>query len=170
MRQQILHPSELHLSTLARTCQCSGAGPCECEKSGEMRRHASGARPTGIPAVVHDVLASAGKPLDEGARQEMELRFGHDFSRVRVHDDARAAESANAVAARAYTVGEHVVFGAGKYAPASDGGRRLLAHELTHVLQQSGGLQSSPITRISDPSDAAEREADEIAGRVVGGQ
>jgi hypothetical protein len=98
----------------------------------------------------------------------MESRFGHDFSRVRVHDDTRAAESASAVAARAYTVGEHMVFGAGMYAPGSADGRRLLAHELTHVVQQSGATQAAAVTEISTPADAGEREADEIAEQMIG--
>jgi hypothetical protein len=68
----------------------------------------------------------------------MEARFGYDFSRVRVHTDATAAESARAVQALAYTVGEDIVFGAGRYAPATGAGQRLLAHELTHVVQQGG--------------------------------
>jgi len=69
----------------------------------------------------------------------MELRFGHDFSRVRVHDDPTAATSADSLNARAYTVGHNIVFSTGEYAPATAAGRRLLAHELTHVLQQHGG-------------------------------
>ena len=79
----------------------------------------------------------------------MESRFGHDFSQVRVHTDTRAAESARAVNARAYTVGRNVVFGSGQYAPGSGEGQRLLAHELTHVVQQSAtasgnGVSSHP--------------------------
>ncbi len=89
--------------------------------------------------VVHDVLRGPGQPLDAKTRAFMEPRFGHDFSRVRVHADAKAAESARAVQAQAYTVGRNVVFGAGQYAPGTDAGRRLLAHELTHVVQQGGG-------------------------------
>lgn len=97
------------------------------------------------PAIVHDVLRSSGQPLDAGTRAFMEPRFGHDFSGVRVHTDARAAESARAVNALAYTVGKDVVFGEGQYAPGSGSGQRLLAHELTHVVQQGGGIRSNPI-------------------------
>jgi len=98
--------------------------------------------PVGAPAppIVHEVLGSAGRPLDGGTRAFMEQRFGHDFGRVRVHTDARAAESARAVAARAWTVGNDVAFGAGAYAPSTAEGRHLLAHELTHVLQQGDGI------------------------------
>jgi hypothetical protein len=87
------------------------------------------------PAIVHDVLAAGGRPLDECTRSYFEPRLGADLSRVRVHDDARAAESARAVGARAYTVGEDVVLGAGAPDAATTDGRRLLAHELAHVVQ-----------------------------------
>jgi hypothetical protein len=88
------------------------------------------------PAIVHEVIGSPGRPLDAFARGFMESRFGHDFGGVRVHTGAQPAESARAVGARAYTVGASVVFGAGEYAPATPWGRRLLAHELAHVVQQ----------------------------------
>jgi hypothetical protein len=103
-----------------------------------MRIGLDSSRDAPVPPIVHEALASAGRPLDPSARAFMEPRFGHDFSRVRVHTDHTAARSAEAVAARAYTVGSHMVFGAGRYAPASQEGRRLIAHELTHVLQQQG--------------------------------
>lgn len=77
-----------------------------------------------------------GSPLEADARSSMQARFGRDFSTVRVHADARAAESARAVKARAFTVGESIVFGAGEYAPTTTPGRRLVAHELVHVVQQ----------------------------------
>jgi hypothetical protein len=91
------------------------------------------------PEDVADVAGSSGRPLDADTRADMETRFGQDFSGVRVHTDDGAARSAEGVRALAYTVGNHIVFGAGRFAPASPQGRRLLAHELTHVVQQSGG-------------------------------
>ena len=94
------------------------------------------------PPIVDDVLRSSGQPLDMATRAAVEPRFGHDFSRVRVHTDARAAEAASAVNARAFTVNHDIVFGAGEYMPQTDSGRRLLSHELTHVLQQDGGARS----------------------------
>ena len=89
------------------------------------------------PDLVADVLHGSGQPLDGSTRSTMEDRLGFDFSRVRIHTDAQAAESARAVRARAYTVGSDVVFGPGQYAPRSLEGQRLIAHELTHVRQQS---------------------------------
>jgi outer membrane protein OmpA-like peptidoglycan-associated protein len=90
-----------------------------------------------VSPVVHDTLNSSGQPLDSDTRAFMEPRFEHDFSQVRVHTDAEAAESAQAVNALAYTVGRDVVFGEGQYAPETSEGRELLAHELTHVVQQA---------------------------------
>jgi hypothetical protein len=90
------------------------------------------------PSIVHDVLRSPGRPLDPAARTFMEPRFGHDFGRVRVHTDETAAESARAVSALAYTVGHDIVFAPGQYSPMTAQGRKLLAHELTHVTQQEG--------------------------------
>ncbi len=102
------------------------------------------------PAIVQEVLRSAGQPLDAATRAFMEPRFGHDFSGVRVHTDAKAAESARAIGASAYTVGREIVFGAGQYAPAKTEGQRLIAHELTHTLQQTNATGS--LTRVNPGS------------------
>jgi outer membrane protein OmpA-like peptidoglycan-associated protein len=90
-----------------------------------------------IPSTVHEVLNSAGQSLDAQTRMFMESRFGYDFGKVRVHTDGRAAESAKALDALAYTSGSHIVFDNGQYAPATLEGQRLLAHELIHTLQQT---------------------------------
>ena len=90
------------------------------------------------PASVGRVLASPGRPLESGVRQEMERGFGYDFSGVRVHTGAAAEKSARDMSAEAYTVGQNVVFGDGRFVPGSQEGKRLIAHELTHVVQQSG--------------------------------
>jgi outer membrane protein OmpA-like peptidoglycan-associated protein len=89
------------------------------------------------PNSVDRVLANSGRPLEPELRQDMEHRFGYDFSRVRVHSGAAAEQSAREVSAHAYTVGHNIVFGAGQFAPGTHEGRRLVAHELTHVVQQS---------------------------------
>jgi len=88
-----------------------------------------------VSPVVHDVLRSPGQPLDPKTRAFMEPRFGHDFSRVRVHTDEKAAESARTLNALAYTAGRDVVFGTSQYAPETGTGQRVLAHELMHVVQ-----------------------------------
>ncbi|QGZ42913.1 DUF4157 domain-containing protein [Pseudoduganella flava] len=106
------------------------------------------------PASVASVIAGAGAPLDGAVRQDMEQRFGHDFSGVRVHAGSAAAQSARDVHARAYTVGNHLVFGAGQFAPQTQAGRRLLAHELTHVIQQDGGADLVQRAEVDDRSCA----------------
>lgn len=98
------------------------------------------------PRTVEHALARAGAPLHADLRQDMEQRFGHDFSRVRIHDDATAAQSARDVHAHAYTAGNNIVFGAGQFVPHTAAGRRLLAHELTHVVQQSTAQASNGAT------------------------
>jgi hypothetical protein len=115
------------------------------------------------PPIVYDVLRSSGQELDSTSRSLLEPRFGHDFSRVRVHADARAAESAEAVGANAYTVGRHVVFGAGQYAPGSRTGQRLLAHELAHVTQQAAATETPGQIKVAGTNDASEHEAGSAA-------
>lgn len=126
-------------AALQRKCDCgqhTGGGECEECKKKEMsmqRQSSGGPAVEVIPPLVQEVLNTPGRPLDPEARAFMEPRFGQDFSHVRVHTDAQAAESANAVNAHAYTVGRDIVFGPGQYSATSRG---LLAHELTHVMQQ----------------------------------
>ncbi len=147
------------------------APPVPSVRTALLRRAAVNASPANaVPSLVHEVLRSPGQPLDAATRAFIEPRFGHDFSGVRVHADAKAAESARAVNARAYTVGENVVFGAGQFMPTAHTGQLLLAHELTHVMQQSNNqtaMQHSSLA-ISKPDDASEREADRIANGVMG--
>ncbi|MDT0319351.1 eCIS core domain-containing protein [Streptomyces millisiae] len=120
---------------------------------------------------VHDVLASGGEPLDTDARGEMEARLGADFSDVRVHTGPAAHESAREVGARAYTVGNDVVFQRDAYDPGSHQGRTTLAHELTHVIQQRNGpvdgTEAPGGIRVSDPSDRFEQEAAANAERAM---
>ncbi len=96
---------------------------------------------TAPPEVAQTLSASNGQPLDTNTQQFMGSRFGHDFSQVRVKTDAQAASSAQAIQAKAYTSGTDIVFGSGEYQPNTTEGKRLLAHELTHVVQQGGGQE-----------------------------
>jgi len=121
---------------------------------------------------VKDVVGSGtGAPLDAATRTMMESRFGQDFGDVRVHTDAKATESARSVHANAYTVGRDVVFRSDQWSPGTASGQRMLAHELTHVVQQrSGPVDGTPAPggiQLSDPSDRFEREADTVAHRVM---
>jgi hypothetical protein len=156
---------------LQRKCSCAGgAAKCpECEdkeKEGTMQRKAAGPA-AGVPPIVHDVLRSPGNPLDRGTREFMGPRFGQDFSQVRVHTDAKAAESARAVNALAYTAGRNIAFASGQYAPETETGRRLLAHELAHVVQQRG-VSSGPLGICASDS-AAERQAGTAATMAMKG-
>src|SRR5438045_2719989 len=124
------------------------------------------------PSLVKDVVGSdGGSALDRETRGFMESRLGADFSDVRVHTDAKASASARSVQAHAYTVGSDVVFQSGQYAPESDSGKRMLAHELTHVVQQrSGPVAGTPAPggiKISHPADSFEQAADSSADRVM---
>jgi hypothetical protein len=106
-------------------------------------------QPTGqaAPSSVDQALASPGRPLEPALRQDMEQRFGHDFSRVRVHTGAAAEQSARDVNAHAYTVGHDIVFAKGRFAPGTHKGRRLIAHELAHVAQNQSGDEANVVRR-----------------------
>jgi Domain of unknown function (DUF4157)/OmpA family len=122
------------------------------------------------PPVVHDVLRSAGRPLDAGTRSFMETRFGRDFSDVRLHTGGQAAQSARAVDALAYTVGSDIVMDASHFNPATGRGAHLLAHELAHVAQNAHSTDSRPgKLMVGSASDPAEREAERAADRAIGG-
>ncbi len=169
--QMLLHTAGM---LLQRKCACGGVsaheGECEeCKKKKLQRRAAGSVSGTTAPPIVHDVLRSQGQPLDAGTRDLFESRFGHDFSKVRVHADAKAAESARAVNALAYTVGSSLVFGAGRFAPRSRPGQALLAHELTHVVQQStnAGRVSPSNLEIGREDDTAERQAENTAQTIT---
>ncbi|HYH79031.1 MAG TPA: DUF4157 domain-containing protein [Longimicrobium sp.] len=164
-------PSTHTPAPVLRRCGCGGQAPAggecaECKRKG-LQRSASAPAPAAAPAIVHDVLRAPGAPLDAGVRAAMEPRFGHSFADVRVHADGRAAESAAAVGAHAYAVGRDVVFGAGRYAPSSRDGRRLIAHELAHVVQQSGAGTAMQASLEVGRSDAPEERAADAAADAV---
>jgi hypothetical protein len=116
----------------------SPSGVSEAPRQIQRFSGAPGATVNGVPASIGETLASQGRPLDTELRQDMEQRFGHDFSQVRLHADGTAGRSAQDINAHAYTVGRHIVFAPGYFAPGTAEGGRLIAHELTHVVQQSG--------------------------------
>ncbi|MER5431799.1 DUF4157 domain-containing protein [Streptomyces sp. NPDC002588] len=125
-------------------------------------------------SAVHRVLRSSGRPLDDGIRSEMESRLGSDFSGVRLHTDSTAHTAARSVQADAFTSGSHIVFRRGRYDTSSTAGKRLLAHELTHVIQQrSGPVAGSPTgdgLSVSHPQDTFERAAEANAVRAMAGR
>lgn len=185
--QSGIDPAAIRPLSIQRMCS-------QCEE--ELHRRHDGVSADNSTAglgQVDSTLQQPGRPLDPAARAFFEPRFGVDFSAVRIHTDTQAAESARAVSALAYTVGRDVVFNTGQYAPHSDSGRRLLAHELTHVVQQRGvaspGAQPGRVSRqqappegardghpswrepaalaIGHPGAAIEAEADRVALRAV---
>lgn len=134
---------------------------CEGREEPSKKRAPAAAQGSEAPPIVNEVLGSSGSPLDDDVRAQFEPALGHDFGRVRIHADSRAAESARAVGALAYTVGRDVVFGAGLYEPATDTGRRLLAHELAHVVQQSQAAPSAKL-QVGRVDSSAEAEAAKV--------
>ena len=140
--EQVVHAQEPKLEP---SCACGGTCP-QCQnhqKPLQMKRveHSSGIEAY-APPIVQEVLQSSGKPLDVNTRNFMESRFGYDFGAVRIHDDPKAAKTAEEVSARAYTVGHHITMNNSQYSPQTREGRKLLAHELTHVVQQAGSPKS----------------------------
>ena len=146
---------------LSRSCAA-------CAEEEPLQRKAAGiaeVAPAEAPGIVHEVLQAPGQPLDPETRAFFEPRFGSDFSHVRVHMDAEAGRSAQAVDALAYTSGRDVVFGDGRYAPRTREGQRLLAHELTHVVQQTeAGSTAAPLRR--EPDKAPERPPEQAPKRT----
>lgn len=136
---QTLQPKHT-ITPIQRTC-------AECEEEEERaQRKGSGQTPSEAPSIVHDVVHSgAGRRLDDNTRGFMENRFGYDFSSVKIHDNTVAAKSAQSINALAYTSGNNIVFNKGQYSPDTNTGRKLLAHELTHTLQQGGS--GAPVQR-----------------------
>lgn len=148
-----------------------GRIPLYATALGAIRARIAAATPAPAPGaqdLVDQVLRSPGERLDPAVRASLEPRFGHDFGEVRVHTDARAAGSAAALGAAAYTVGSDVVFARGSFAADTPGGSRLLAHELAHVVQQSGSRRGQGLS-VAPADSAAEREADAAAGAVLAG-
>ncbi len=144
------------------------SGHCEACNEARLRpQRVAGAPASGgiAPPIVHDALSSSSRPLDAGSRRTMEPRLGHDFSQVRIHTGPLAEASAKTVHANAYTVGLHVVFGSSQYRPGTPAGDRLLAHELTHVVQQAGASPAFPL-RIGPANDTHERAAASAASAM----
>lgn len=173
------HPQTL---LLQRKCACgqhthAGDGCTKCKKKrmklqgrasapspyqGEGSERGSYGEGRRAPHIVHEVLRSPGQPLDAETRAYMEPRFGQDFSQVRVHTDAKAAESARAVNALAYAVGQDIVFGATKHQPSTPTGLGLLVHELAHTVQQGGSHRPGAHLRVGRENSPEERQAEAL--------
>ncbi|HEX2268867.1 MAG TPA: DUF4157 domain-containing protein, partial [Pyrinomonadaceae bacterium] len=148
--------------TLQRKCAACGNHTVAGSGCEECKTEGAG---SSVPASVGHALSESGSPLPSSIRANMERRFGHDFSQVRVHANEPAAKSARDVNATAFTVGHDIVFSAGRFSPGTHEGRRLLAHELTHVVQQGGASEGE--LRIGEPNSLLEAEADRVAAGVM---
>jgi hypothetical protein len=176
MHRQLAQESASRSSRVVqRKCACARHAPacaaCRRRKQALQRQGLGRVATPAIPASVAATLRTPGQPLPPTVGPFMQHGFGQDFSSVRVHTDPTAARSAAALDARAYTVGEHIVFADGQFAPTTTAGRFLLAHELTHVVQQrlAGTSPAGPLV-IGSAQDRQEREADQVAARVVSGE
>ena len=160
---------------LQRKCACGGTpgltGECdECRKK-RLQRAPENPAPANqndspVPPIVHEVLRAPGQPLEPATRAMMEPRFGHDFSQVRIHTGSKAGESARSIGALAYTFGSDVVFASGQYEPHTLPGQMLLAHELTHTIQQRNDKQTEPAL-LSSADDPQEHEAAAVSMDVL---
>lgn len=175
-------PTRVPSGFVRRNCTCGNhamGGECEectnkrgtaIQRSPSSSKGEAWADDVAVPPIVHKVLRSPGQPLDTATRAVFEPYFGHDFSRVRVHTDTKAAESARAVNALAYTVGRDVVFGAGQYAPFTGPSRKLLSHELVHVVQQgSRTFRPDSGLSVAAPNDILEQQAEAAAAHSSDG-
>ncbi|WP_263018460.1 eCIS core domain-containing protein [Natronobiforma cellulositropha] len=140
-------------------------------RSVEAQAESELAGETGTPDVVRRVISQPGRPLEGPVREEMEQRMGDSFSDVQLHTGPEAAKAASTLEARAFTTGNHVVFNRGEYNPESPEGKYLLAHELAHVRQQTGGaismLPQEGSSLVIDPDPELEREADDVARKAL---
>jgi hypothetical protein len=154
-------------------CSCADYGgackACQNKETSIQRKASAPGAPKTVPRIVRSALASAGRPLEGSSRAFFEPRFGRDFGRVRIHTGPHAAASARAIRARAYTAGSHIVFGEGQHSPETPDGQRLLAHELTHVVQQEHAPEQAIQRNGDDDSDGGAPAGDPADAGVDGG-
>ncbi len=163
--EQVLSMSAPHMQRRPGGCG-GGSSPIQCRQTGQDDAHlntkpseTNPALPTEVPPSVRRILRSDGQPLDGASKAFFEPRFGHDFSSVRVHTGQEAATAAADVSSQAFTLGRHIVFGDGEFAPDRAAGRRLLSHELAHVIQQgaAGRVGQTPVEPVSTQSSEVAR-------------
>lgn len=143
-KQMFFQPQITALNTIQKKC-----AHCEEEDNKVQMKSNEAVAAAEAPAIVHDTIKNTGNPLDAATKSFMESRFGYDFSDVHIHNDTLAHQSSSAINAKAYTSGNHIVFGAEEYQPATNAGKQLLAHELTHVIQQKSAQNKLNIQRQS---------------------
>jgi outer membrane protein OmpA-like peptidoglycan-associated protein len=153
-----------------RKCACGGGCECAGPRAATPKSQQGALESTTAPSVVRQALRVPGRALDAATRRHMEVRFGHDFDRVRIHTDSDAADAARAVFAQAYTVGRDIFFAPNAYAPHTSAGGELLAHELAHVVQQRGSQAVGDDTNIGSAASHHEEQADRSARTVASGR
>jgi len=162
----LANPKQASVQTMLEVQRLAG----NAGMSSLLQRSEDEGAPSRSP-VLDVVRGGGGAPLPDGVRNEMEGRLGADFSDVSVHTDSKASDSARAVQANAYTVGNDVVVRQDRWAPETDDGKKTIAHELTHVMQQRAGPVAGTSTgdgiSVSDPSDKFERAAEATASSVM---
>ncbi len=176
----------LQLKCACQSTASAGSGGCaQCQEDEQRvaQAKAAGTTPANTgqfnqPASIDRALASPGLTLTLPVRRRLEPDFGHDFSQLRIHDDSTSHQAARSLGAQAFTLGQHIYFGAGRYAPHTETGLRLLAHEVTHTLQQRGAALAPSAAKTeagaafrTDRADAPlEQEADAAAAALLAGQ
>jgi hypothetical protein len=163
----MFHSTRSHrrTETTAVLHRCGGQA-CGCEQD---TVRGSGSSPANVaPDIVHRVLGTPGEPLAQPLAREMATRLGPDVGRARIHRGGEAASSARAVDAEAYSVGSHIVFGANRFRPQTPDGRRLLVHELAHVVQAPFDQVPMQTLKVSQPTERHERDAERVADSVTG--
>lgn len=170
-----LIPGRVDSTALQRKCACGKSiianGECaECNKKRlKLQRKGVSSQndPQFAPPIVHEVLRSPGRPLDNATRAQMESHFVHDFTHVRVHTDNKANDSANAVNSKAYTLGSHIVFGKEYYRPQTNEGKKLIAHEITHIIQQKPVSRMVPHRiELGSLNDQFEKQAEKMSANI----
>jgi Domain of unknown function (DUF4157) len=151
-------------------CKVAENRPHADDRAGKAQLKGASQAAAPVDGAMGQLESAAGQPLDPPTRTWMESRFGRDFADVRVHQDESAAQAARALRAHAFTIGPDIYFGAGRFQPDAGEGRKLLAHELTHVVQQRSGAGTQEMAKpvLSEPEDASELEAESVARRLAG--
>jgi lipoprotein-anchoring transpeptidase ErfK/SrfK/Zn-dependent peptidase ImmA (M78 family) len=165
INEHVTRETEINVHGKAPTSRPNKRGSKLSPKIQRMPK--DGAAQSTVPPIVHEVLRQPGKPLDAASREFFEPRFGRSFSDVRIHDDAHAAASADAIGARAYTYGHNIVLGAHLSHSGEVKDRGVLAHELVHVTQHSRATISTRAEQVGVAHSAAETEADSLAERIM---
>ena len=170
-RSRFTHPfTPAGMPGAAKSCECGACADCREAGPASPAARRGALDSASPPAMVREARQAPGRALDAPTRRAMELRFGHDFGKVRIHADADAAQAAQSMAAHAYTIGDDIFFAPNAFDPQSRAGLDLLAHELAHVVQQEGAGSRGGDERVATAASHHEKAADESAREVAAGR